>query len=126
MRLIIRILINAVALGAAAFIVPNFDVQGNWFAWLVVAAIFGLVNAFIRPVIGFFSIPLSCLTLGLFTFIINAAMVLLTAWFADIVGITMTVGDGGFWGNLWTALLASIVISIVSTVLSWLLPDDRR
>ena len=126
MRLILRIIINAIALGAAAFIVPNFDVQGNWFAWIVVAIIFGLVNAFIRPVVSFFSMPITCLTLGLFTFIVNAFMVLLTAWLSGLVGINMTVGDGGFWGNLWTAMLASIVITIVSTLLSWILPDDKK
>jgi len=125
MRLILRILINAAALWVAAWIVPSFDVQGQLFAWIVVAIIFGLVNAFIRPIVAFFSLPITCLTLGLFTLVVNALMVLLTAWLAGIFGITITVGDG-FWNGLWTALLAGIVISIVSFVLSWFLPDDKR
>lgn len=125
MRLILRILINAAALWVAAWIVPGFDVQGQLFAWIVVAIIFGLVNAFIRPIVAFFSLPITCLTLGLFTLVVNALMVLLTAWLAGIFDITITVGDG-FWNGLWTALLAGIVISIVSFVLSWFLPDDKR
>lgn len=125
MRLILRILINAAALWVAAWVVPGFDVAGQLLAWIVVAVIFGLVNAFIRPIVAFFSIPITCLTLGLFTLMINALMVLLTAWLSGMFGINMVVGDG-FWNSLWTALLAGVVISIVSTVLSWFLPDERK
>lgn len=125
MRLILRILINAAALWVAAWVVPGFDVAGQLLAWIVVAVIFGLVNAFIRPIVAFFSIPITCLTLGLFTLVINALMVLLTAWLSGMFGINMVVGDG-FWNSLWTALLAGVVISIVSTVLSWFLPDERK
>ena len=125
MRLIIRIIINAIALWVAAMIVPGFDVQGQLMAWIVVAVIFGLVNAFIRPIVSFFSLPITCLTLGLFTLVINALMLLLTSWLSGMFGINMAVGDG-FWNSLWTALLASIIISIVSAVLSWFLPDDKK
>jgi putative membrane protein len=125
MRLILRILINAAALWVAAWIVPGFDVEGQILAWIVVAVIFGLVNAFIRPIVAFFSLPITCLTLGLFTLVINALMVLLTSWVSSLFGISMTVGDS-FLNSLWTALLASIVISIVSAVLSWFLPDEKK
>ena len=125
MRLILRIIINAAALWVAAWVVPGFDVQGQLLAWILVAIIFGLVNAFIRPIVSFFSLPITCLTLGLFTLVINALMLLLTAWVSSLFGINMTVGDS-FFNSLWTALLASIVISIVSMVLSWFLPDDKK
>ncbi len=125
MRLILRIIINAAALWVAAWVVPGFDVQGQLFAWIFVAVIFGLVNAFIRPIVSFFSLPITCLTLGLFTLVINALMLLLTAWVSSLFGINMTVGDS-FLNSLWTALLASIVISIVSAVLSWFLPDEKK
>jgi len=126
MRLILRILINAAALWVAALVLGgSFGIEGDWFTWAVVAVIFGLVNALIRPIVAFFSLPITCLTLGLFTLVINALMVLLTAWLSGIFGINMVVGDG-FWNSLWTALLAGVVISIVSTVLSWFLPDDKR
>ena len=125
MRLILRIIINAAALWVAAWVVPGFDVQGQLLAWIFVAIIFGLVNAFIRPIVSFFSLPITCLTLGLFTLAINALMLLLTAWVSSLFGISMTVGDS-FLNSLWTALLASIVISIVSAVLSWFLPDEKK
>lgn len=126
MRLILRILINAAALWVAALVLGgSFGIEGDWFTWAVVAVIFGLVNALIRPIVAFFSLPITCLTLGLFTLVINALMVLLTAWLSGIFGINMVVGDG-FWNSLWTALLAGVVISIVSFVLSWFLPDDKR
>ena len=125
MRLILRIIINAAALWVAAWVVPGFDVQGQLLAWIFVAIIFGLVNAFIRPIVSFFSLPITCLTLGLFTLVINALMLLLTAWVSSLFGISMTVGDS-FLNSLWTALLASIVISIVSAVLSWFLPDEKK
>ena len=125
MRLILRIIINAAALWVAAWVVPGFDVQGQLLAWIFVAVIFGLVNAFIRPIVSFFSLPITCLTLGLFTLVINALMLLLTAWVSSLFGINMTVGDS-FLNSLWTALLASIVISIVSAVLSWFLPDEKK
>ncbi len=125
MRLILRIIINAAALWVAAWVVPGFDVQGQLLAWIFVAIIFGLVNAFIRPIVSFFSLPITCLTLGLFTLVINALMLLLTAWVSSLFGINMTVGDS-FLNSLWTALLASIVISIVSAVLSWFLPDEKK
>ena len=126
MRLILRILINAAALWVAALVLGgSFGIEGGWFAWAVVAVIFGLVNALIRPIVAFFSIPIRCLTLGLFTLVINALMLLFTSWLAGLFGINVTIGDG-LINSLWTALLASIVISIVSFVLSWFLPDDKK
>ncbi|MGB3893256.1 phage holin family protein [Mycolicibacter sinensis] len=88
----------------------------------VVAVIFGLVNAFIKPVVQLLSIPLYILTLGLFHIVINAFMLWLTAW------ITENTTHWGlqidhFW---WTAIWAAIVLSLVSWVLSLVLRDARR
>jgi putative membrane protein len=79
---------------------------------LIVALIFGLVNAIIRPVLIVLSLPLEILTLGLFTFVINAFMLLLTSWIAQGMGLAFRV-DG-----FLVALLAALIISIVSFVLS--------
>ena len=126
MRLLLRILINAAALWVATLVLGNsFGIQGSWLAWVGVAILFGLVNGLIRPIVAFFSIPITCLTLGLFTLVINALMLLLTSWLAGLFGINMQIGEG-LINSLWTALLASIVISIVSAVLSWFLPDDKK
>lgn len=86
---------------------------------LVVAIVFGLVNALIRPIKKLLSLPLTVATLGLFTLVINTAMLLLTAWLTgDYLGI-----QGGLFEMLLYAFLASIMISIISTVLNWFLPD---
>jgi putative membrane protein len=89
---------------------------------LVVAVIFGLVNAIIKPIVQFISIPLYILTLGLIHIVINALMLWITSW------ITETTTHWGlyiddFW---WTAIWAAIVLSIVSWVLSLLVPDVKR
>ena len=126
MRLLLRILMNAAALWVATLVLGNsFGIEGSWLAWVGVAILFGLVNGLIRPIVQFFSIPITCLTLGLFTLVINALMLLLTSWLAGLFGINMQIGEG-LINSLWTALLASIVISIVSAVLSWFLPDDKK
>lgn len=121
MRLLLRLLINVAAFWAATFLLPDsISIEGGWLGWLVVAVIFGLVNAFIRPIIKLLSLPITCLTLGLFTLVINAAMLGLTALLA---GSFLQI-EGSFFGQIWNALIAALVISIVSSVLSWFLPDD--
>ena len=122
MRLILRILINAIAIGVLILLLPEqFASSGGVFGVLVVAVIFGLVNAFIRPIIKLISLPITCLTLGLFTLVINAAMLLLTAWLSGgYFDIT-----GSFFDQLLWAFIGAIIISIVSGILSWFLPDDK-
>ena len=120
MYFIIRLLINAVALWIATLIVPGIAVGGRNYivTLLVVAAIFGLVNAVIKPILSALTCPLFILTLGLFTFIVNALMLLLTSAIATTVGLVFTV-DGFI-----PALLGAIVISIVSFVLSLVLREE--
>ena len=120
MKLIIRVLINAVALWLTAQILPAFDLTGNVLGILIVAIIFGLVNAFIRPIVKLLSLPITVLTLGLFTLVINTAMLMLTAW---IAGGYLSI-EGNFLQQLLWAFLGSIIISIISAILSWILPDD--
>ncbi len=122
MKILIRIIINMIALGATAYLLSSrMEIIGGFVGLLVVAAIFGVVNAFIRPIVKLFSLPITCLTLGLFTLVINAAMLLLTAFLAgSMLNIT-----GGFIDKLVTSFIAAIIISIISGVLSWFLPDDN-
>jgi putative membrane protein len=86
---------------------------------LGVALIFGLVNAIIRPVLGFLTIPIQIVTLGLFTFVLNAIMLLITSGLAGAFDLPFRV-DGFI-----PALLGSLVISIVSVVLSGLFGRDE-
>jgi putative membrane protein len=88
----------------------------------VVAVIFGVVNAFIKPIVQILSIPLYILTLGLFHVVINALMLWITSWITEnTTHWGLYIDD--FW---WTAIWAAIVLSIVSWLLSLLLPDEAR
>jgi putative membrane protein len=123
MRLIIRILVNAAALWIAALMIDGIDFASNtggteqFVVVLAVAVIFGLVNALIRPIVKVLTLPLTVLTLGLFTFVVNALMLLLTAWISGRLDLAFQV-DG-----FLAALLGAVVISIVSFVLDLVLPE---
>ena len=95
-----RLFITAFALWVATQIVPGIHVRGP-VALLVAALVFGLVNAFVRPVLVFLSFPLTVLTLGLFLLVVNAAMLGLTAWV--LPGLRVD----GFWPALFGALVVS-------------------
>jgi len=118
MKLIIRILVTAAALWLTTQVVPGIRIESSLTAFLIVAAVFGLVNAFVRPVVRLLSLPVTILTLGLFTFVINALMLMLTAW---LVGNAMSI-DGEGLAKLFPAIIGSIVISISTIVLGWILP----
>lgn len=120
MRLLLRILINAAALWVAAYLVPGIQAGGAG-SILAVAVVFGLVNALVRPILKLLSCPIIFLTLGLFTLVLNALMLMLTAWVGAQLGIDFKVA--GFWPS---AFLGALVVSVVSTVLSWFLPDKKE
>lgn len=123
-KLLISWIINAVALAAAAYLVPGITIVGEpaWVTVVVTALIFGLVNALIRPLLKFLTCSLIILTLGLFTLVINGLMLWLSSWIGGQFGVGFQVA--GFWPAFWGAL----VISVVSFFLSLLFRDseDRR
>jgi len=114
-NLVIRLVINAVALSAAAWLLSGIRIAGGAWDLVVVAAVFGLVNALIKPLVTFLAFPLVLLTLGLLTLVINAGMLLLTA------ALTQRLEVDGFLA----ALLGSVVISVVSIAASQLLGDEK-
>jgi putative membrane protein len=116
LNIILRIVINAVALWVAASLVDGINLDDNSGALILAAVVFGLVNAFIKPIVQFLSCPITILTLGLFTLVINALMLMFTGWLTG-----GAVSTDGFW----PAFLGAIIISIVSTILSWFLPDKK-
>lgn len=119
--LILRLIINAIALFAATKVgIPGLSFEGNWITIVFVAFIFGLVNALIRPLLTVLTCPLIILTFGLFTLIVNAVMLALTGWIAGQAGLGFTV-DG-----FWAAFVGALVVSIVSWALSLFLRDDRH
>jgi putative membrane protein len=118
-RILLRLIINAIALWAAIELVPGISADRP-LTILIVALIFGVVNALIRPIVAFFTCPMIILTLGLFIFVVNALMLLLTAWVAGQFDLGFTVD--GFWPAFWGAL----VISLISFGISLLVKDEDR
>ena len=114
MRLILKLLINALALWLAGELVSGINLRGDFWEILLVALVFGLVNTFIKPILKLLSFPVIMLTLGLFTLIINTGMLALTAAITDNLSID----------NFWSALLGALIISIVSSVLGIFVRDD--
>ncbi|HQP30705.1 MAG TPA: phage holin family protein [Deltaproteobacteria bacterium] len=102
-----------VSLAVAAWMIEGITIQNGW-TLLFAALVVGFLNAFIRPIIILLTLPLNILTLGFFTFIINAAMILFTA---KIVGGFTVEG-------FFAALLAAIVMSIVSFLLNIFIPGS--
>ncbi|TDO54643.1 putative membrane protein [Kribbella sp. VKM Ac-2527] len=121
-NLIIRLLVNAVALAVASWIVSGITLQGattgrRVLTLLIVAAIFGVVNAVVKPIVKLLSLPFIILTLGLLIFVINALMLLLTSWITGKLDVQFHV-DG-----FWPALLGSLVITVVGMLLNAVLPE---
>lgn len=121
---VIQILVSAAALYVAVAIVPGldfaFEPEGALLKFLLVAVIFGLVNAFVRPILRILTLPITIMTLGLFLLVINALMLILTDAISDELDLGLVVGD------FPAALLGSIVISIVGMLLSVLIGTGRR
>jgi putative membrane protein len=125
MGFVIRTLITAVALWIATLLVPGIDIRSQGtlagvVTLLVVAVIFGLVNAFIKPIVKVVGCPLYVLTLGLFALVVNALLLMLTSWLAGLVHARFHVD--GFWSAFWGA----IVISVATFLISIIVPDGDR
>ena len=130
--LLVRILINAIGVYVAVLVVPQISFpaadnllkfQGNWWHVVVVALILAVINAYVMPILKALSFPITLLTLGLFSLVLNAFLLLFVAFLADKVGINFTIGGfpPKFTADAFVgALLGSIVISIVSIVLGML------
>jgi putative membrane protein len=125
MRFLIRVLFNAAALGIATWLFSGISLTGGSdqekvLTVLLVALIFGVVNAIVKPLFRIVTIPIILLTLGIFLLVINALLLMFTSWLAGVFGLGWHV-DG-----FWTALWGSIVISIVSFILNAFLPDKKE
>ena len=92
---LLRLLINAAALWVAIQLVDGIDHRGSWWSLLFVALVFGVLNASIRPLLKLLSLPVIILTLGLFIFVINALMLMLTGWVSGCsTSASMWLGSG--------------------------------
>jgi putative membrane protein len=116
-RLLLRWAVAAAAVGASAWLLPGIRIEGGVGAFFLVALVLGLVNALVRPLLRRLSCALIFLTLGLFLFVINALMLVLTAYLARMAGVGFSIDSFG------DALIGAFIISLVSFLLSVLLPD---
>jgi putative membrane protein len=127
--LLLHWLLNAAALWFAAALIPGLAFTGGPGRLLMVAAVFGVINSTLRPLLTILTCPLIVVTLGLFTLVINAIMLLVTGWFSESWNLGFTVS--GFWA----AFFGGLVVGLASTALSLALapksvgknqPPDRR
>jgi len=122
MGFIIRLLVTAVAVAAAAWLVPGIEVVGGEEAWMAIAVfalVFSLVNMIVKPVLNILSLPITILTLGIFYLIINTLMLYLASWLAGNL-----FGMGLYIDSFGSAFVASIVISIVSAIVNAVVGKD--
>ncbi|MFN0283473.1 MAG: phage holin family protein [Kineosporiaceae bacterium] len=119
-----KVVVNAIAIWVAALVIGPVRLDGGGTArtigsYLVVGAIFGLVNTVIKPIVKFFAFPFIVLTLGLLSFVINALMLEIVDWASNSIGINFDSGP-----FFWSTLGAAVIITFVSMILSVLVPDD--
>jgi putative membrane protein len=123
-KFVISVVVDALALAVAVWLIGGISLTGDTtedqiLVLVIVAVIFGVINAFVAPLVKLLSLPFIILTLGLFLLVINALMLMLTSWIAEQIGLGFEV-DG-----FWTAVLGAIVITIASWILEAILPDGK-
>lgn len=112
--LILRIMINALSIAVAVKVIEGITFTGEWWKMIVIGAVFGIVNSFLKPLVTFFALPLILVTLGLFTLIVNTVMLVVTVELSEPFHLGLQIQ--GFWA----AFKGALIISIVSMVLSWI------
>lgn len=119
-KLIIRLVINAIALWVAITFVPGIHAEPSWVGIFGLALIFGLVNALLHPLISLLTCPLLILTLGLGTLLINT----LLFWLSGLIGNQFNIGftvDG-----FWPAFFGALIVTLVSTILTLFVKDELK
>jgi putative membrane protein len=111
---LLRIMINALSIAMAVKVVNGITFTGEWWKMIIIGAVFGIVNAIIKPLLTLFTLPLIILTLGFFTLIINSVMLAITAGLSGPLSLGLQIN--GFWA----AFKGALIVSIVSMLLSWL------
>ena len=117
MPFLIRLLVNAAALWVATRLVPGVSFDGGALPFLGVALVFGVINAFIRPVMKVLTFPLIIVTLGIFALVVNGLMLWLTS------SLSASLGLGFHVTGFWAAFFGGLVVSVVSTILSLLIRE---
>lgn len=125
MSYILRTIVTAASFWVALWVLPGMELTADTgtpdtgesiIALLIISVVFGLINGVVRPIVNFLSLPITCLTLGLFTLVINAAMLSLTVWATSFLPVHVAI-DNFFW----TTILAALIIAVVSTIVNRLI-----
>lgn len=111
MSVVIRIIINAAALWVAVTVLDKFNFEGSWLAFLGIAAVMGIINVTVKPMLRVLSFPVIMLTLGLFLIVINAVSLWLVLLISDALNLGLTSASFG-----WT-VAAAMIVSVVSWAL---------
>ncbi|HZJ05832.1 MAG TPA: phage holin family protein [Nocardioidaceae bacterium] len=124
MKFIIWVVVNALALAAATWLLDGITLTGRTtedrlITLVLVALIFGVINAVVRPIVKLLALPFIILTLGLLIFVINALMLMFTSWISGEFGLGFSV-DG-----FWTAVFGAVVVTITTWILEIVLPDGE-
>jgi putative membrane protein len=114
MRLLVRFACNAVALYVAAWALSGVTYGDQWWSLLIAAAVFTVVNMWLKPIVTLLSLPFIILTLGLFLFVVNILMLYVTDWLTDF-----------HLSSFGTAALAAIIVTVVNWVLHAVVPGER-
>ena len=115
MYLVIRLIAAALGFWAATALISGITVNGGPWSYLWVALLFGLINSILGSIIKLLTLPALLLSLGLFAFVINAAMLMLTARWSSALDVT----------DFWSALAASLIISVVTTIINRAIKSQR-
>jgi putative membrane protein len=113
--ILIRTLISMLGLFLASRLIPGVWIEGTG-SFILAAFLLGLVNAIVRPLVFLMTLPLTIVTLGLFIFVLNAAM----------FGLVAAMLDNFEVAGFWSALFGAIIVSITSTIASWYIGPDGR
>ena len=122
---VIGVIVSAIALAVTTTVLPSITYGGETQTLIIVALIFGVVNALIGPIVRLLSLPLRMMTFGLFGLVINGGLLLLTAWISESAGFTFqidTFPPDLSLAAIGAAIVATIVMSIVTTILNLVLP----
>ena len=112
MKFLLIVALNAAAAWLTVWLVPGLQYTGDWWRWILFGAVIGLINAIIKPVAKFLTIPIRIVTLGLFTLAINVGLMTLAIWVAKDADVGLTAD------SIWAALLGGLVLTVVGSVLN--------
>ena len=122
-RFIVRLVINAIGLYAAVSLIDGISMMSSeWTSLLWLALIFGFINALLRPILKFLTLPFIMVTLGLFSLVINSFLFWLTSIVGQGFGVGLNIASPVFWNSF----LGGLVLSVVSVVLNAIIKEDKK